>query len=85
MKADRRLLFGLFAVILLLFIGWLAFQLWGIDSPSVQTDGFRAWLWRERRFDLLVQMALVFAGALSIAAILPVKDEEDDVGGGNHG
>ena len=79
MKTDRRLLLGMIGVILLLLLGWLAYQVWGIDASSVQNDGFRDWMWRERRFDLLVQMALVFAGALSIAAILPVK--EDDAGG----
>lgn len=85
MKADRRLLFGILGVILLLLLGWLAYQVWGIDSASVQNDGFRDWLWRERRFDLLLQMVLVFAGALSIAAILPIQEDGDEETGGHHG
>lgn len=76
-RKNRRLLIGILAVMLLLFLGWLAFQMQGIDAAMIERDGFRAWLWRERRFDLLLQMTLIFAGTLSIAAILPIQESED--------
>jgi hypothetical protein len=40
--------------------------------------GFRQWFWDLRSPDLIVQMALVFAGALAIAAILPLEEDHDD-------
>ncbi len=76
-RKNRRLLIGILAVMLLLFLGWLAYQMQGIDAEMIERDGFRAWLWRERRFDLLLQMTLIFAGTLSIAAILPIQESED--------
>jgi hypothetical protein len=34
-------------------------------------------MWEYRSLDLLAQMAVVFAGALGIAAILPVENEDE--------
>lgn len=65
-------------VLVILTAGWLLFR--ALNSPeSVSTadDGFRAWFWEKRGLDLVVQMILVFAGALGIAAILPREDEDD--------
>lgn len=64
-------------VVLLLLGGWFLFRT--INSPSQVRSvdiGFRAWFWEMRALDLAVQVILVFAGALGIAAILP-GDEDD--------
>ena len=65
-------------VLVILIGGWLLFRT--LNSPptaSAADDGFRAWFWEKRGLDLVVQVILVFAGALGIAAILPVEDEDD--------
>ncbi len=43
-------------------------------SPIDET-AFRDWFWDRRSLDLVVQVALVFAGALGVAAILPHSSE----------
>ena len=66
------------AVLVMLTAGWLLFRT--LHSPLAAPpadEGFRAWFWEKRGLDLVVQVLLVFAGALGIAAILPVEDEDD--------
>lgn len=68
----------MFVVFALLGLGWIFFQ---VVHPGASVDlgdlGFRSWFWEYRALDLIVQIALVFAGALGIAAILPVEDNDD--------
>ncbi|MGC9468095.1 MAG: hypothetical protein ACP5HS_05860 [Anaerolineae bacterium] len=45
---------------------------------SVDSVAFRGWFWEHRVVDLLVQVALVFAGALGVAAILPHPAETSE-------
>ena len=67
-----------FVVIILLFSGWLLFRvLNSAELGNEEASGFSQWFWEKRSLDLVIQIALVFAGALGIAAILPV--EENDV------
>jgi len=76
MKRNTTILLA--AVFSLLLIGWILFQTINQDSPSRSDNtGFRSWLWDKRGLDLIVQAILVFAGALGIAAILPVEDEDE--------
>ncbi|HET90776.1 MAG TPA: hypothetical protein ENN99_08580 [Chloroflexi bacterium] len=56
----------------------------GLDVTTEDTGsddgGFRAWFWSYRTLDLAVQVGLLFAGALGVAAVLPhERDEEDDL------
>jgi hypothetical protein len=44
-------------------------------EPGAEPSVFRNWLWERRGLDLLVQLALVFAGTLGVAAILPNVSE----------
>ncbi len=65
-------------VIFLLLTGWVLFRL--INSPEplrADITGFRIWLWEKRALDLIVQILLVFAGTLGIAAILPIEADDD--------
>lgn len=73
MKRSINILviFGL----LLLFSGGALFMLMnGNVTPAETATSFQSWLWDKRGLDLVVQVLLVFSGALGIAAILP--DEE---------
>lgn len=75
---KKNTLFAIVAMLVLLTLGWLLFR--GLNNPEMITagdDGFRAWFWEKRGLDLVVQVILVFAGALGIAAILPVEDDDD--------
>lgn len=64
-------------IIALLVVGWLFFRVMNGNEPIMnEGDGFRTWFWEKRGLDLIVQVLLVFAGALGIAAILPVEDED---------
>ena len=75
---KKTILVAIIAVIFLLTMGWLFFDLLNGNQPLLtEENGFRAWFWEKRGLDLIVQVILVFAGALGIAAILPVEDEDD--------
>ena len=63
-------------VIFLLIVGWGLFVLLnpgGIKLGSV--SNFQTWFWERRGLDLVVQVLLVFSGALGIAAILPPEED----------
>jgi hypothetical protein len=68
---------SLLGILLLLIIGWGAFHLFNPGLVEVESPGFKEWMWEYRNLDILVQMVLVFAGALGIAAILPVENEDE--------
>ena len=78
MKTEY-LIWSLTAV-LLLTIG-LIIGRWATERPVASTlaspddAGFRGWFWERRTLDLIIQVGLVFAGALGVAAILPEQDE----------
>jgi len=74
---NRRTIFTILVIIVLLSVGWFLFRFMNSDVlMTVEEEGFRAWLWQKRGLDLVVQIVLVFAGALGITAILPVEDED---------
>ncbi len=76
MMSKRRLL-TIIGVIVLLTLGWILFRV--LNTPEAIPAGeedFRAWFWDRRGLDLVVQVLLVFVGALGIAAILPEEDED---------
>jgi hypothetical protein len=74
MKRSTKILVIL--VLFLLVTGYLFFIL--INPEGVQSSyqpNFQTWLWEKRGMDLVVQVLLVFSGALGIAAILPLEEE----------
>lgn len=81
---DREHVTRLGAVILLLVTGLLIGRWFSppADAADVMRGGpstmpIRQWFWDNRSLDLLVQVGLIFAGALGIAALLPRGREED--------
>ena len=62
---------------LLLIAGLLIGRLFFASPEDVAAGSFREWFWENRALDLLVQVGLIFAGALGIAALLPRGKEED--------
>jgi hypothetical protein len=65
-------------IFVLLALGLVLFRVLNPADPAeAADDNMRVWLWENRGLDLIVQVALVFAGALGIAAILPVEENDD--------
>jgi hypothetical protein len=74
---SRNLWGSLLGILILLLVGWSAFRLLNPELFELQPPGFNEWMWEYRSLDILIQMVLVFAGALGIAAILPVENEDE--------
>ena len=72
MRTDR--VFLVVGIICLLGLGLLIAQVLPKPDQAVKR-GFGEGLWRVRRVDLMVQLGLVFVGALGIRALLPPEDE----------
>jgi hypothetical protein len=68
---------SILGILILLFLGWASFRLMNPGHLEYEMQGFKEWMWEYRSLDLLAQMAVVFAGALGIAAILPVENEDE--------
>ena len=65
------------AAVSLLTVGFLLGS-WFLTPPdNADAGSFRQWFWENRSLDLLVQVGLIFTGALGIAALLPWGKEED--------
>ncbi|NLE44043.1 MAG: hypothetical protein GX620_04930 [Chloroflexi bacterium] len=75
MSRERRTLFLAAAVLVAagLVIGSQALP----ASGDTVASPFRHWLWERRSLDLIVHIALILAGALGIAALLPRGQEEE--------
>ena len=74
MKNERLPLF--LGILCLLGLGILLAQ----SFPQLGESGEHAFvteLWIGRRLDIMVQLGLVFVGALGIRALLPEKDERE--------
>ena len=73
MSREHATWVGVAALLLIagLLIGW---QFLGLPEDA-DAGSFRQWFWESRSLDLLVQVGLIFAGALGIAALLP-RDKE---------
>jgi len=74
---KKRVLVSIFVILILLGAGMFLFRTLN-PEPMLQAEpGFREWLWETRQFDLIVQVLLVFGGALGIAAILPFEGADE--------
>ncbi len=76
MKNKKTIMVWSLVIVSLLAAGLLLFR--ALNPGPVQDDGqeFRTWLWEQRSADLIVQVLLVFAGALGVTAILPFEDRD---------
>lgn len=74
MKRASNIL--LIIVLFLLITGWVLFLLINPEGLKLVSDlDLQIWFWERRGLDLVVQVLLVFAGALGIAAILPMEED----------
>jgi len=74
MKRITKILITI--VLFLLILGWTLFVLINPEEIDLVSDSsFQTWYWERRGLDLVVLLLLVFAGALGIAAILPMEEE----------
>ncbi len=83
MNRERLMRRGL--IVMMLTFGLLVGRYFNthLADPPQGGSSFREWFWEQRGFDLLVQVALIFVGALGVAAILPHYYERhlaDDIG-----
>lgn len=65
-------------VAVLLVAGLLLGQQFLVPPDDAHVGAFRQWFWDSRSLDLIVQVGLIFAGALGIAALLPRDKEETE-------
>jgi len=74
---KREYAVWLIIVLVLVAAGVLLGRWLVAEAPAKELDlqpkdaAFREWFWERRTLDLVTQVALIFAGALGIAAILP--------------
>jgi len=76
-RSDRIL--RALGILCLLSLGMLFGHLFR-RSDQATALGFGEGLWLARRADLIVQLGLMFVGALGIRALLPGEGEEDETG-----
>lgn len=76
MKSERLSWIAL--VFVLLAIGWLVGRVFWLPPTQMPAEGesFRTWFWDARGLDLAVQIGLIMAGALGVAALLPMKEDD---------
>jgi hypothetical protein len=68
---------GIIVVLLIagVLVGWY-FNVTPEDATSTAASNvFREWFWEQRSLDLMVQVTLIFVGALGVAAVLPKHEE----------
>ena len=78
---NNERLIGAFLVLLTLSCGLIIGRWLDATPEHVIPEGaetFRTWFWSNRSIDLAVQVGLIFAGALGVAAVLPPLHEEDE-------
>jgi len=77
MSRERARQIGIVAVLLItgMLVGWY-FRVGPEDTTSTAASNvFREWFWEQRSLDLMVQVTLIFVGALGVAAVLPKHEE----------
>jgi len=77
MNRERTLQMTVVAILLIagLLIGSYFSAIPEDASTTAASNVFREWFWEQRSLDLLVQVTLIFVGALGVAAVLPKHGE----------
>ncbi len=79
MNRERIRQIGVVAVLLItgMLVGWFFSVAPEDAAPAAASNVFREWFWEQRSLDLMVQVTLIFVGALGVAAVLPKHEESD--------
>ena len=77
MSRERALQIGIVIALLVagMLVGWYFSVTPGDATSTAAGNVFREWFWEQRSLDLLVQVTLIFVGALGVAAVLPKHEE----------
>lgn len=77
MSRERALQIGVIIILLItgMLVGWYFSVAPEDASATAASNIFREGFWEQRSLDLLVQVTLIFVGALGVAAVLPKHDE----------
>lgn len=67
---KRNLIAWLMVCLFLLILGYVLFEITNITQVEAESTNFRIWFWENRATDLIVQVALLFAGVLGVTIIL---------------
>lgn len=73
---DRRFNSWIPLLAWLLVVGLLVGRWLWTPSRVLPATSFRVWWWDHREIDVAVQVGLVFAGVLGIAALMPPETED---------
>ncbi|HOU11701.1 MAG TPA: hypothetical protein PKZ84_01170 [Anaerolineae bacterium] len=87
MSRERILQIGIVAALLVagMLVGWV-FKVAPEEATSTAASNvFREWFWEQRSLDLLIQVTLIFVGALGVAAVLPKHEEASPKDVGDNG
>ncbi len=68
---NREPVLWIAIVLGLLFAGMFLGQTFQGGPQDIPPSTFRHWFWEGRSLDLIVQVGLIFVGALGISALLP--------------
>jgi hypothetical protein len=82
-RKARKTLLSLVLVSLLFAVACSPAQRVAVDEPVISSstgdlDTFQEYLWFENPVVLIVQIGLMLAGALGVAALLPAPDEDEE-------
>ena len=77
MSRERALQIGVVAALLVtgMLVGWYFSTAPEDTTSTAASNVFREWFWEQRSLDLMVQVTLIFVGALGVAAVLPKHEE----------
>ena len=79
---PRPLALGI-VVVSVALLAWMDVDILGIQVPVLQPHYFKTVLWENRLLDLVLQLALIFAGVMSVLGLLAEPRHAGEAAGGS--